>query len=283
MPKQMRDAKLARRSPVLEQHNGLVFRGEVTTYTDTTHFNVSSLPEYGNADDFPDEFFKDYAIYVAWDAGGAGAAPQGESQDVTAYSSSDGEFTHAAFTTPLAVGDIVLLIQPIVNSSSLLPSLAVPLADSTDNIYERDVIGNKSDVAQLTVGTTRSLMGYLKGALTEILEILDIVRTEGNISVTVAETNLFIDDAPTKDINGMSVKVDTVNMAAGDTYDFRVYYRIKSGGGYVEEADTITLIGAQADPLYTIQLGAYRYGCKVTAQKTAGTDRSFEIEAFVEA
>ncbi len=124
MPKQIRDARITRRSGVLEQHNGLVFRGTVTTYTDTTHFKVSSLPEYGNADDFPDEFFKDYYVYVAWDAGGAGAAPQGESQKASAYTSSDGSITHPAFTTPLAVGDEILLIHKIVTE-------ALPSAETT--------------------------------------------------------------------------------------------------------------------------------------------------------
>jgi len=283
MPKTLRDAKLAQRSKVLEQHNGLVFRGTVTTYTDTTHFNISGLPDYGNAYDFPDEFFKDYYAYVVWDAGGAGAAPQGESQQVSAYSSTGGAFTHTAFTTPLAVGDEIVLIHPSINSASILPSLAVPSADSTDNVLERDVIGNKTDTAQTTVGLTSSVMRYLKGAITELNEILDLTRTGGDIAVSSVETNLFIDDAPTKIINGMDIKIDTSNMAAGDTYEFREYYRIESGGGYLEAASTISLTGAQNDPLYMIKFGPYRYGCKVTAQKTAGTDRNFKIEAFVEA
>jgi len=43
--------------------------------------------------------------------------------------------------------------------------LAVPSADSTDNVYERDVIGNKTDAAVTSVGTTKSLMAYVKGIL----------------------------------------------------------------------------------------------------------------------
>lgn len=281
MPKTLRDARLAQRSSVLEQHNGLVFRGAVTTYTDTTHFKVSSLPDYGNADDFPEEFFKDYYAYVVWDAGGAGAAPQGESQQVSAYSSSDGAFTHTAFTVPVAVGDEILLIHPSINSASILPSLAVPSADSTVNVLERDVIGNKTDTAQLTAGPTYSLTGYAKATVTELSEILDITRTGGDIAVS-AETNLFIDDAPTKINNGLAIRINTSDMAAGDTYKFREYYRGESGGGYDEVADPVSLIGAQGSPLYMIQLQPYRYGSKVTAEKITGTDRNFKIEAFVE-
>lgn len=282
MPKQLRDARITQRSNVLEQHTGLIFRGTVTTYTDTTHFKVSGLPEYGSASDFPDEFFKDYYVYVAWDVGGAGALPQGESQQASAYISSDGTITHTAFTTPLAVGDEVFLIHPSAYNATVIASLDVPSVDSIANVLERDVIGNKTDTAQTTVGATHSIMRYVKGAVTELNEILDLTRTEGDIAVS-AETNLFIDDAPTKIINGLSIKIDMTNMTGGDTYEFKEYYRIESSGSYLEVADTIELIGAQADPLYVIQLQPYRYGCKVTATKTVGTDRNFKIEAIVEA
>jgi hypothetical protein len=126
-------------------------------------------------------------------------------------------------------------------------------------------------------------MRYVKGAITELAEILDLTRTEADIAVSAVETNLYIDDAPTKIINGLSIKIDMTNMAGGDTYEFREYYRIESGGSYLEVADTIELIGAQADPLHIIQLQPYRYGTKVTAKKTAGTNRNFKIEAIIEA
>lgn len=260
MPKTLRDARLAQRSPVLEQHNGLVFRGTVTTYTDTTHFKVSSLPDYGNADDFPEEFFKDYHAYVVWDSGGAGAAPQGESQPVSAYTSLTGAFTHTAFTTPVAVGDEILLIHPSALNAAVL-----------------------ADLEEIKGSGFVSVDDSLHAVSTEIDEILDLTRTGGDIAVSAAETNLFIDDAPTKIINGLSIKIDMTNMTGGDTYEFKEYYRIESGGSYLEIADTTSLTGAQADPLYTIQMQSYRYGCKVTATKTAGTDRNFKIEAIVEA
>ena len=44
----------------------------------------------------------------------------------------------------------------------------VPSADSTDNAQMRDVLGNKSDAAQTTVGTTRSVLAYVKGLLNRI-------------------------------------------------------------------------------------------------------------------
>lgn len=180
--------------------------------------------------------------------------------------------------------------QPIANrdgweqrSLSVASDVTVPSANSTENVYTRDVVGNKTDTAQTTVGTTRSIIAYVKGILTEIAEILELARTGADIAVTAAETNLFIDDTPSKIINGMSIKIDVTDMGAADTYELRIYYRIESAGSYIQQDDTITYTGVQSAPLKVLGLEPYRYGCKVTAKKTAGTDRSFPIEAITEA
>ena len=256
----MRDARITQRSLVLSQHHGLVFRGTVTTYTDTTHFKVSAFPAYGSASDFGDNFFDGYYIYCVWDSGAAGAAPQGEKVLASGYTSADGTITHAVFTAPLAVGDEVLMVHPSVINS--------------------DVI---TDLEEIKGTGFVSADDSLEAISTNIDEILDLTRTGADIAVTSAETNLYIDDAPTKILVGISIKIDTSNMATGDIYEFREYYRIEAAGSYLEVADTVTLSGAQADPLYIMNLAPYRYGMKVTAKKTAGTDRSFYIEAIVEA
>lgn len=260
MPKQLRDARITQRSLVLSQHHGLVFRGTVTTYTDTTHFKVSGFPAYGNASDFGDNFFDGYYVYCVWDSGAAGAAPQGEKVAASGYTSADGTITHTAFTTPLAAGDEILMVHPSVINS--------------------DVIADLDDIKGVGFVTADDSLHALS---TELDEILDLTITGGSIAVTAAETNLYIDDAPTKILVGVSIKIDMSNMAAGDTYEFREYYRIESGGSYIEIASTITLSGAQQDPLYIIHLEPYRYGMKITAKKTAGTDRSFKIEVIREA
>lgn len=41
----------------------------------------------------------------------------------------------------------------------------VQTADSTANVFSRDVVGNKTDAAVTTAGTTKSLVAYAKGAL----------------------------------------------------------------------------------------------------------------------
>ncbi len=46
------------------------------------------------------------------DAGGAGAAPQGETQDITAYNSATGVFTTNPFTAPgVGIGDDMIILK----------------------------------------------------------------------------------------------------------------------------------------------------------------------------
>ena len=90
--------------------DGLSYYARVTTFTNATHFKANDLAGWG------DDYFNDWHVYVARDAGGAGAAPQNESQRISNYTSSDGTFTHDAFTTPLAVGDEILIIHHDIGS-----------------------------------------------------------------------------------------------------------------------------------------------------------------------
>jgi len=343
MPKEMRDARIAQRSPVLEQHMGLIFRGTVTTYTNITHFKISALPEYGDPADFPNDIFLGYYVYVLWDTGGTGAAPQGESRLVSGYTSSDGTVTHTAFTVPLAVGDIVLLVHPDVYNAAVLADVGDASSSTLGSLY--GILGNPGQSFLTMVGyegatslaakLTTARAGYidimnsdgkflLSNAITgevafslydilkvsateklknfiaktggtevpagtslydELADILDLTRTYAAVAVTVAETNLFIDDAPVRATAGRSVKVDLTNVAAGDTYVIREYYRLVAMGAYVQVSDDAsnTYVGVQTPVIKTVSLDTYLYGCKITAQKIAGTDRTINYESFVEA
>ena len=88
---------------------GLSFQGIVTTATDSTHFKVATLAGKG-AGFFIPVTGDPYEIYVVQ---ADGAAPEGQHKPVLAYTTGDGTFEHAAFTTNnLAVVDIVLIIHP---------------------------------------------------------------------------------------------------------------------------------------------------------------------------
>ncbi|KKL03479.1 hypothetical protein LCGC14_2625730, partial [marine sediment metagenome] len=84
---------------------GLSFEGIVTGLAGAPKFQCSGLAGFG------DEYFKNYWVYVIWDSAGGGAAPQGEMQPCTAFTSVGGIFTHPAFTAGLAIDDEVFLIH----------------------------------------------------------------------------------------------------------------------------------------------------------------------------
>ena len=85
---------------------GLVYYGKVTQIDDATHFRVAGLAGFGDA-----YFANTYRVYVVRDAAGGGADPQGKMQPCSGYDSTDGIFTHTAFSTGLAVDDEVLLLH----------------------------------------------------------------------------------------------------------------------------------------------------------------------------
>ena len=160
---------------------GLVYYGKVTTYTDTTHFKVSSLTGFG------DTFFKNYRVYVVRDAAGLGAAPQGEMQPISAYTSSDGDFTHTAFTTPLAVDDEILILhQRIAEIADLLADIKGATGifheqtDTTVNITA--IVASETDVLNLAVADTRYIVRSLRlkcadpGANTVTVRLYELVN-----------------------------------------------------------------------------------------------------------
>lgn len=60
-----------------------------------------------------------------------------------------------------------------------------PGSDATNTVLMTQVIGNKADAQQQTVGTTRSLMGYIKGILTK----LGTGKASAQVSATTIDLN----------------------------------------------------------------------------------------------
>jgi hypothetical protein len=86
--------------------SGLAFVGVVTAVPGANQFTIPTLIGHG------DTAFVNWNAFVFWDAGGAGAAPQGEQQAITGYVSATGIFTTGAFTAAVAVGDVMLIMHP---------------------------------------------------------------------------------------------------------------------------------------------------------------------------
>ncbi|MDP2728988.1 MAG: hypothetical protein Q8O55_00670 [Dehalococcoidales bacterium] len=144
---------------------GGVFRGEVTTYTDTTHFKVAALAGQGTGAFIP-VAGAPYEIFVFQADGGA---PEGEQTPVVAYTSSDGTFEHAALTVPLAAGDIVLIIHPLIAS-----------------------LGTKATTGAIgAVTTTDYIAAYIKQLITNTYRLTEAADGIDVFPASVAEDSLF--------------------------------------------------------------------------------------------
>jgi len=160
---------------------GLVYYGRVTQVDDVTHFRVAGLTGFGDA------YLKNYRAYVVRDAAGLGAAPQGEMQPCSVYDSTDGIFTHTAFTVSLAVDDEVLLLHERISEvADLLADIKGATgifheqADTAVNITA--IAASETDVLNLAVANTRYLVRSLRlkcadpGANTVTVRLYELVN-----------------------------------------------------------------------------------------------------------
>lgn len=134
--------------------DGLYFSAGVAEQTDVNNVVLYELSGRGN------DFFEGYYIWVIWDGGGAGAAPQGERRLITGYVSATGVFTHDAFTAALAAGDRVLVVHSCIALGDLMgPTydlatgqlVQVPFYNEIDTIQNDEVILFEFDATGATI------------------------------------------------------------------------------------------------------------------------------------
>ena len=73
--------------------------------------------------------------------------------------------------------------------------------------------------------------------------------------------------------------VDLTPMAGGDTIVVRQYMQVKAAGTYVKYAEE-TYTGAQSIPLLFLTTKSGKDKIKVTAQQTAGTNRTLDVQFY---
>jgi hypothetical protein len=73
--------------------------------------------------------------------------------------------------------------------------------------------------------------------------------------------------------------IDLTPMQAGDTIVIRQYMKIKAAGAYVKYAE-ISYSDAQSEPLLHVTTKTAKTSIKVTAQQTAGTNRTLDVQFF---
>jgi hypothetical protein len=262
---------------------GGFYYGVVTAVPGANQFTIAGLAGYGET------CFTGWDAYVFWDAGGAGAAPQHETQTVTVYTNL-GVFTTAAFTAPVGIGDIMILIHP--NLADRINELAVPAADVATNTLERDVIGNKTDTALATanVASVINLLRYcidsgvgLTAIFTLVNALLVLTETSGTVTATGpgTEDDVYRVETPAGVFKPVAVKIDMTDMTVAETVVIRVYERVITGGAFILTSET-TFVGVQAVPLKTVNLDPNRFGILVTLEETAGGLQDYDWSATFE-
>ena len=102
---------------------------------------------------------------------------------------------------------------------------------------------------------------------------------EGSVAMDGTEKNVVLDEVTGNPSRFLEGYIDLTPMAAGDTIVIRQYMKIASAGNYIKYAEE-TYSGAQSLPLLYITTKSGRYGIKITAQQTAGTNRTLAYQFF---
>jgi hypothetical protein len=112
-------------------------------------------------------------------------------------------------------------------------------------------------------------------------QLFNLNRVGDTITTDGTEQTLWITDNPDFPFKPIKLLLDTTNHTAAETVVVKAYYRIKSGGSYVE-FDRWTLAGVQTPLGVSFDLIPNTFGVKLTIQKTGGTNRDYDYEVYFE-
>ena len=172
-----------------------------------------------------------------------GSAAAVASDDVSAINTKIGTITNTGGTATMGaiLGDFA--------NTTLISKLDVSAADATTNIDVADVVGNKVDAQVVAVGTTKSVIAYLKGLIVNTIvsaadtanniAVNDVVGNKTDASVYVPGTTKAL-AAYAKGLADLQEKV--VLKAAATMVNAQVLFTVAGGsiliGGLVSECVT---------------------------------------------
>jgi len=135
-----------------------------------------------------------------------------------------------------------------------------------------DLLGEDASFEAGT-GTRKALIDRLA-----YMEAFD-TPIEGSVTMDGTEKVVILDEIGGNPQRFLEGYIDLSPMASGDTIVIRQYMKIASAGNYVKYAEE-TYSGAQSIPLLYIVTKPGRYGIKITAQQTTGTNRTLQYQFF---
>lgn len=104
-------------------------------------------------------------------------------------------------------------------------------------------------------------------------------ETPDEASIAMDGTEKILVEKTDNKVGLLDGYVDLTPMAAGDTIVVREYMQIKAAGGYVKYAEE-TYTGDQTIDLLHIVTKTAKDKIKVTAQQTAGTNRTLDVQFY---
>ena len=169
-------------------------------------------------------------------------------------------------------------IDAVIDDEAILAAVAV-VDGIVDDILEDTIdIQSTVDDVETDVATVDTVVDAIK-VVTDALATL--TETGGTVASSGAETDIYINNAPSGVFKPIALKIDFTNHTAAETVMVTEYYRIKSGGAWLKE-DYVVFEGAQDFESIVVDLNPNRYGVKVTIEKGAGSDRNYDWEVFYE-
>ncbi len=116
-------------------------------------------------------------------------------------------------------------------------------------------------------------------AIVEAEAILE--ETGGTLTTDGTEQNVYINNAPGGIYEPRWFNINFTNHTVTEAVTIKTYYRNVDGGGWVQD-DNQAFVGVPVNLKISVALKPNRFGCRVTAEKTAGTNRAYVWEVFYE-
>lgn len=116
--------------------------------------------------------------------------------------------------------------------------------------------------------------------------ILTLSAIGDTITADGTEQTLYIDNEPLGCAKAVTAYIDLDNMQGGDTTNIRAYVRLNDAGG-LQLWDYNSYTGADGGlansmKVIKIDLGPFRHGFQLTLEQSAGVNRAYDWELFLE-
>ena len=156
-------------------NQGLCYYGVVTGVPVAGQFEIAALAGLGAAKfaTVIPEYM--YHAFVLRDAAGGGVAPQGESQPVSNYATNTGNFTAAAFTVPVGIGDEILIIHPFLARTMNLAGLPPAVGSLAANWQSGVATSGEAGADLVSIGAANT--SYKLNSLLVDINLLTLAAT----------------------------------------------------------------------------------------------------------